>query len=617
MARQSTIRLLLINESDNEGERLISLFRNAGRVARAHRVISAEDLHTQLEKDRWDLLIANDKHPEIVVDQCLQQLKKLKTHLPSLIIRDDNIEAALNAGASDVVASNDDQRLIFAAFRELQHLKKSRQLAATEAKLTDAEERCNLLMAQSQDAIAYVADGMLVSCNPLFCTQFGYAEPEDLDCAPVIDLIDSADHTEFKHLLKALTQQGGDDSSNFNFTGKTQDHESFPATMQLSNAVFDDEPCIQITIKARETKNSTSSAVESHQDSASGLYSHEYFLSQLDRAAKQASAGTHIATLLFIGIDQFNSIRTRFGISHSYKILRNITEVIQHQSNEAHTLTHFCDDGFTMLLQNIGTEKAQLFATELCKTLEKYIIEIAGQSVQCTASIGLLPIDGSQPEDPSKLIDSAFSACEEVRTQANKDGIGNGVMVFVATREKKSLGDASDDAGLDSFLEEAIADEQFFLTFQPIVSLRGSRGDHYEVRTLMLDDDGNTVTADQFLSKINFKGVNTRLDRWVLLEATKKLAHKIEAGQNTRLFINLTANTLQDESLIPWLSVALKAGGIPPAALIFQFNEADLANVLKPAKAFAASIKELGCKISIAGFGQSDTPFKTLKQIPA
>lgn len=68
MARKNTIRLLLVNASDNESERLISLFRAAGRVARAHRVSDADDLNAQLLRtpnplDNWDLLIADDHHP--------------------------------------------------------------------------------------------------------------------------------------------------------------------------------------------------------------------------------------------------------------------------------------------------------------------------------------------------------------------------------------------------------------------------------------------------------------------------------------------------------------------------------------------------------------------------
>ena len=59
-------------------------------------------------------------------------------------------------------------------------------------------------MAESPEALAYAADGVLVSANDLFCTRFGYANPDELDCTPVIDLMAPSDTSQFKHVLKTL-----------------------------------------------------------------------------------------------------------------------------------------------------------------------------------------------------------------------------------------------------------------------------------------------------------------------------------------------------------------------------------------------------------------------------
>lgn len=621
MARKSTIKLLLVNESDNEGERLISLFRNAGRVARAHRAASAEDLHKTLEKESWDLLIADDKHPEIPVEQCLEQLKKLKTDIPVIVVRDSNEESALKAGASDVVGTDNDQRLIFAAFRELTQLGLRRELANVQEKLADAEERCELLMDQSQEAIAYVSDGMLVSANSLFCSRFGYDDPDDLDCSPVIDLIDDDDHAKFKSLLKSqLSNEDG--STDFNFTGQMNNGEKFSAAMQLSNAVFDEEPCTQLLVRdpgAVSTSASGNGGASPDHDAATGLYSHDYFLSQLDSYATQAAAGASLTSLLFIGIDKYGSIRKRMGITHSYNILLNIANFIQAQSEENNCLAHFCDDGFTMLLPEVGADKAMQYAKSLCTKLEQHIIEVDNQSTQCTASIGLLVMDSNvaAKTDPNVLVDHAFGACEQVREKADNGGVGNGAALFVATRERIALGDSKDDEALDRSLEEALEDGQFSLTFQPVVSLRGTAGEHYEVTTRMTDENGEELSAEQFLSTLTFSSANTRLDRWIILESTKLLAAQLEKNNDTRLFINLTTNALQDKSLIPWLSVALKAGNIPPQALAFQFVESQINECLKPAKVFSESLKKLGCKMSITAFGVTDDPFKTLRHVGA
>ncbi len=619
MARKSTIKLLLINESENEGERLVSLFRNAGRVARARRVKSAEDLQTALNEDSWDLLIANDKHPELSPEQTLEKLAKAETVFPTIILRDSSadIQAIMDAGASDVVAPEDDPRLVFAAFREIQHLENRNQLGSLAASLEEAEQRCELLMAQSQDAIGYVSDGMLISANPLFRGRFDYEDPEELDCLPVIDLIADADHDKFKSLLKAQ-QAKEDGSTDFEFTGLKEDGSEFSAAMQISNATLDGEACVQLSIrdKVGASSGASSSAATLDHDPATGLYSHDYFLKQLSSYATQAAAGTATTSLLFISIDRFSSIRSKLGLITAEHLIADVARFIQTFTEESNFLAHYCDDSFSLLLQDTGADKARQFADKLCKDLEAHIIEVDGQSTQCTASIGVVLLDKQIGDNTTLLINHAFSACEAVR-ESGEGGVGNGSQLFVPTHEKKVLDGAQGDNALDTAVEEALEDGQFHLAFQPIISLRGTTGDHYEVSPLMNNEEDGMDPASIFLAKLNFCGVNTRLDRWVLLEATKQLANQRDQGHDIRLFINLTGNSLQDETLLPWLSVAMKAGGLPGEAIVLQFTENDIINYLKPAIAFAKALKNMGCLMAITNYGLSDSPEKHLKAVGA
>lgn len=614
MARKSTIKLLLINESDNEGERLVSLFRNAGRVARAHRVESVEALLSALESDHWDLLISNDKYPDLSAEQCLKQLSKNKIDIPVIVLRDNDgdIQAAFDAGAADVINPNDDKRLTFAAFRELKNLEHRRQRVIIQSQLEETEQRCELLLAQSQDAIAYVSDGMLISANNPFAKRFGYGDGEELDCLPIIDLIADSDHEKFKGLLK--TQLSSNETTDLSFTGCKDNGEEFLAEMQLSSASVDGEDCVQLTIRdSGSSANASNNNGSNSHDTITGLFSYDYFLNYLDSNIKQAKAGTTTSSLLFIGIDGFNDIRSRLGISNTESILLNLAQFIQSQTEQEHCLAHYCDDGFSLLLAGTGTEKARQYAEQLCQLVESHIIEVNEQSIQCTISVGIVSIDNQSSDDPKQQVDHAFNGCEQVRS----NGSGNGISLFVPTKERRALGDAEDDDDLDASLAEAIEDQQFKLRFQPVVSLRGSAGDHYEVQVLMINEDGSASPVDDFIHSLQFKAVNTRLDRWIILEATKALAAQRDKGQDIRLFINLTHQAFLDESLVPWLGVALKAGNLPAQSLVFQFKEQDIASNLKPAISFSKALASTGCELSIADFGQANDPFKNIKHINA
>lgn len=618
MARKKTIKLLLINESENEGERLVSLFRNAGRVARAHRANSAEDLFSSLDNEQWDLLIANDKHPEISVDQCLEQLTKRSADLPVIVIRDDKDAAikAMEHGASDVISVEDDQRLVMAALRELDNLEKRRELSAMQAKLDEAETRSEQLMSQSQDAIAYLADGMLIHVNPLFANRFGFDDPDELDCLPIIDLIAKSDHETFKGLLKSQIS-AGEGETDFPFSGINHQGEGFAALMLLSNAVYDGDDCIQLAIKDKATAQAGEAGGGVDHDPDTGLLSRQFFHRQLASFHKQAAAGTGIATLLYLGLDSYPLLRAKQGLAVTESVIKDMAQFITDHCEDGHPLSRYHDDAFCLLLTDTGADKAEEFARKLCKSVEGHIIEVDGQSIQCTLSIGLVVVDSQAPsDDPGELVNCAFSACEELRETANNNGIGNDVSQYVPVREKKSLGNAQDDEELDGMIEEHIEDGVFSLLFQPVVSLRGSTGDHYEVQ-LCIEEDGKQSDVNQFLSKLNFSKVNTRLDRWIILEATKKLADKRDQGEDVRLFINQTANALQDETLLPWLSVALKAGNLPAESLIFQFREEDISDLLKPAAKFAKALQTAGCQLSIADYGTNSEPHKALSHLNA
>lgn len=617
MTIKATIKLLLINGSDNDSEHVISLFRAAGRVARGQRAKSAEDLHQLLEQHNWDLLIANDQHPEIAVDQCLQQLAKMAVDIPAIVLRDQGAETALAAGACDVVASDDDHRLITASLRELGHLEQRRRYALIEEKLANAERRSAQLLAQSQDAIAYISDGMIINCNTLFSTRFGFTDTEELDCLPVIDLIDETDRDKIKTLIKVQSRSDSDSESSVPFAGLNHSGERFMSSMILGNAVYDEEKCIQMCIREPREVSYDRRSSDQRGPEVPGMITDREFREQLYTLHKQAADGTLIGSLLFISIDRFGQLRSRLGIHQSREVVRNVAQLIADYSEQKNSLARVCDDGLALLLPTIGEQKATAFAQGLCRDVEEHIIEVDGQSIQCTVSIGLLALDNQYPMASENLINRAFSGAETVRREANSDGIGNGVSVFVPHYQQQPLGDSKSDDELDAILEHAIDHNRFSLEFQPVVSLRGTSGDHYEVQTRMLNEQDQQVAAAEFLSSIKFSTTNTRFDRWVILEASKQLSAKIELDPDTRLFINLTSHALQDKSLISWLGVALKAGDIPPQSIIFQFDERVIIDYLKPAIAFTQAIRALGCKLSIDGFGQSEDPLKTLKNIDA
>jgi len=157
--------------------------------------------------------------------------------------------------------------------------------------------------------------------------------------------------------------------------------------------------------------------------------------------------------------------------------------------------------------------------------------------------------------------------------------------------------------------------DKFKLLFQPIISLRGQGDEHYEAFIRMLNEEGEEISPYDFLPPSGPSMMASKVDKWVILQTIKNLSEHRSKGHETKLFINLTAETIQDKTFTSWLNVALKAARLSGDSLIFQITENNAITYMKQAKEFVKGVSTLHCKVSINHFGHALKPFNLLKHI--
>ena len=107
-----------------------------------------------------------------------------------------------------------------------------------------------------------------------------------------------------------------------------------------------------------------------------------------------------------------------------------------------------------------------------------------------------------------------------------------------------------------------------------------------------------------------------KIDRWVILQSIKMLSVHRGKGHNTRLTINITANSVADGEFIQWLAVAIKAARLPSDAVIFQITEEDATSYQRHKREFAEGLKKLHCQLSLSRFGLVEDPYELLNHVP-
>ncbi len=608
MSARESLKLLILSSSRNDGEAMVAAFRNAGRATRAHVVLEAESLSEELASQAWDFAILDVRPDQL--DELLPSLRDHLPLLPTVLLGDpadgELISHCLRSGLRDVVPKTDLYRLVLVAEREATALNHLRQCIALQDALIETRERCEQVLNDTRDAVAYIADGMHVYANPVYAQQFGFADPSELECVPVVDLIHPSDQAALKKLLVSI-QQGDTDQGQLTLQATTSQGESHTIEVALERSQYDGEACVQIMLlndremsPALEVSPSPSvsapppAAAQQHPACLPVVSALENFIGRLNTGLLAGAGGGLLAVLP----DNLGELQQKAGLRGSAQLLSAIAHFAQEQLGDATEMA--ITQGLVLLWQpECAASKAHTLAEQLAHAIAEHSFDTEHQSLHCTVSIGVCGLSGDQG-GADTILDDVLRAALKRQQQG-----GNGALGAQVRKVASSTGQV---------LENALEEGRFRLLFQPIISLRSAGGEFYEVVLRYTSEDGQEQTPDNFIRN-HCQGGNTRLDRWLIMEATKRLAQHRQAGHDTTLIINLSSNAMQDEGLLDWLTVAVRASGVPQSSLIFQFAEEDVSQFSKMAKTISQALQHAGFRVSLCDFGCSPDPFRSLKQL--
>ncbi len=604
---KKTIRLLILEDSENEAERIVSLFRNSGHATRAHRIASLDDLNDAL-KNIWDLCIAADNSEQLDPLTCLQAIHKMARDIPFIQLcqdeSSDTLTDALQMGAQDAVPQGEDERLVLVAKRELNNLEERRARRAAEVALRETEKRCQLLLESSVDAIAYVHDGMHIYANSAYLQLFGYVDPDEMEGMPMIDLIASSDQSHFKDFLKHYRSEDG--NADLTCSGITASAQQFQANMTFSPAQYDGEPCVQVVIRVTNDNAELEEKLReiSSQDLVTGLYNRQHFLEILDSAAERAINVGQQASVAYIKVDHYTALQTELGLAGIDLLLTDLANLLRQNLSPAAQIARFSDDAFSVLTPNSTAEALEPELRALMKKVEAQLFDINGRTAQTTLTIGVAALS-EKTSKAAEVLKRAHDCADQITS-------GNALKVH---NPADDLAAAANRGDIVALVQQALENNSFKLLFQPIISLRGDQDELYEVLLRLINPQGEEVPPAEFINAAISAGLAEKIDRWVLLNSIKLLTEHRNKGNQTRFFIHLSSASLCDPSLLPWLSVALKASRLPADSIILQIRETDAVAYLKQTKQLTEGLRALHCQIALGQFGCTINPFNTLKHL--
>ena len=159
----------------------------------------------------------------------------------------------------------------------------------------------------------------------------------------------------------------------------------------------------------------------------------------------------------------------------------------------------------------------------------------------------------------------------------------------------------------------ALNQRRIQLAYQPIIHTKTARLHHYECLLRLKREDGEVVSAGQFIMAAERLGLVHLLDRRALQLASETLL----AEPGIHLALNVSAGTIKDPETAADYVSTLKALGPNAEQVTLELTETVALDDPAMASEFSNNVRALGCSFAIDDFGSGYTTFSNLMAIEA
>ncbi|MCJ0824433.1 EAL domain-containing protein [Luteimonas sp. 50] len=604
----SALRLMIVDDSVEDAEAIVSALRNAGIAVRPLRPSSIDELKSMLGAQPIDLVLAAQHSSGVPLDEVLQLVKASGKDLPVVAVADRvddaSLSHALAAGVRGIALRHKPQQLLQSVRAEWADLEARRALRRLEAQVRETERRCDALIQSSRDPIAYVHEGMHIRANSAYLEMFGYDDFDDIEGMSLLDLV-APQHVEgFKALLKGLSK-GEPPPPRYELLAHDIDGNSFPAVMEFTSALYEGEPCLQVVFRRQELDPELAREVEElrQRDQATGLLNRPTFLHALEGAVADAAQHQGQHGLLLLEPDHYQRLLHEIGLDSADALLQAIAERLRGVIDDQAVAARFSEHTLAVLVR--GDHVATIgLAERIREAFASHVFEVGPRSAAITASIGGVQI-GEKIASVTQVLAKANQG-----VQSSIGVGGNRAEIF-----DPSAVDRAEEERVQAWvarLREALDNDRFLFHYQPVINLQGEPGAMYETYIRLDAGAGETVPPMSFLQIAEEHGLLWEIDRWVVGHAIDVAATQQRAGQPVTLLVKVTQASLSDDSLARYVGERLVAAGINGEHLVLQLPEAKVFTHLRAAQEFAAAVAKHGCRVGLEQFGAGLDSFQLL-----
>ena len=345
---------------------------------------------------------------------------------------------------------------------------------------------------------------------------------------------------------------------------------------------------------------------------------HDGLTSLPDRSCFDAQISTLLAAaepeaprchaLLVIDVDGFGELNELYGLPAGDRVLRELASVLREEVTPPDLLARTGEDEFGVCLEDCTLERARQIADTLRVAIADHRIQWQHATISVQASIGVVELAGHGASQVAALT-RATRAC----ALAKRAG-GNRVRVLGDDEHWRADG-TSPYVTLDPrVLRNALERDRIAFGLAPVRPL-DERAVQPGYAELVLQLAGDTIRLAGNIRAAQAR-LAAELDRRRVAAAIGGLraSHPSLAAYDI-VALDVSATSLTDGSYTEYVLGLLTGGATIAHRLCFEVAASMPADCVERCAEFVSAVRELGCHVTLDGFGGGGQSFQLLKRL--
>ncbi len=330
-------------------------------------------------------------------------------------------------------------------------------------------------------------------------------------------------------------------------------------------------------------------------DTLTGLPNRRMLRDRLEQEIKRNNRDQQELAILFIDLDHFKEVNDTLGHDRGDMLLIEAGRRIQSCVRASDTVARMGGDEFTVILAELpSSSHLEGILQKMLRALGE-LFQLGTEQVFVSASIGITmyPTDATEIEDLFKNADQALYVAK---------GAGRNRFSFFTPALQEA---ALTRVRLASDLRTALAEQQFYVVYQPIVELATGAIHKAEALIRWNHPKRGLVSPAAFIPVAESSGLIVQIGAWVFQQAAQQVqVWRQTLADDFQISVNKSPVQFHHSGAkgTNWAEY-LSARGLPGDSIVVEITEGLLLDTSASVGSTLLALREAGIGVSLDDFG--------------